>query len=104
MDERIRINRDTIMPLAKQQKGFHGALLLVDRDTGKSVVITLWDAEANMLAAAPSSNIPESTRQEVTTLLVPGAPYITEHYEVAVQALIEGTSRASGKNLPESRD
>jgi hypothetical protein len=85
MDERIRINRDSIVPLAKRQEGFQGAFLLVDRSTGKSVVITLWDTEASMLAAAPGSYLPESTRREVTALLVPGAPYITEHYEVAVQ-------------------
>jgi hypothetical protein len=94
MDERIRINRDSIVPLAKQQEGFQGALLLVDRNTGKSVVITLWDTEASMLAAAPSSYLPESTRQEVTALLVAGAPYI---------ALYHGALRGCGADVNRAR-
>jgi hypothetical protein len=34
-DEVIRIHRDSVVPAAKQQKGFKGLYLLTDRKTGK---------------------------------------------------------------------
>jgi heme-degrading monooxygenase HmoA len=40
-EETIRIYRDSVMPVSKQQQGFKGAFLLTDPNTGKGVSITL---------------------------------------------------------------
>src|SRR5207244_10936062 len=34
----------------RQQAGFEGALMLADRGTGKSLVVSLWDSEPNARA------------------------------------------------------
>jgi heme-degrading monooxygenase HmoA len=46
MDEVVRIYRDSVLPTAKPQPGFEGALLLTDRDSGVGVSISLWKTEA----------------------------------------------------------
>ncbi len=60
MDEGIKIFRDAAMPQQKQQPGYKGkkqqpgykgALLLVDRATGKAMVFSLWQTEAEMKAS-----------------------------------------------------
>jgi len=43
--EMVRIYRDSVMPAARRQPGFKGALLLTDPDTGVGTSITLWDTE-----------------------------------------------------------
>ena len=53
-DEAIRIHRDSVVPAAKQQKGFKGLYLLNDRKTGKGLTISLWDTEADMTAGETS--------------------------------------------------
>jgi heme-degrading monooxygenase HmoA len=52
-DEAISIIRDIILPNAKKQKGFKGALLLRDVDTDKSLVITLWTTVEDLMASSP---------------------------------------------------
>jgi len=54
-DEAIRIWRDSVMPAAKKQKGFKSARLLVDRKTGKSLAIGLWETEADLIASGEGS-------------------------------------------------
>jgi heme-degrading monooxygenase HmoA len=43
--EMVRIYRDSVLPAARQQHGFKGALLLTDDDTGLGISITLWETE-----------------------------------------------------------
>jgi hypothetical protein len=45
MDEGIKIFRDAALPQQKQQPGYKGTLLLVDRPTGKAMVVSLWQTE-----------------------------------------------------------
>lgn len=54
IDECIRIMRESIAPEAKKQKGFHDLLLLTDRATGKSIVFSLWENEADLNASETS--------------------------------------------------
>ena len=51
MDEGIKIFRDAALPQLKQQPGYKGTLLLVDRTTGKAIVFSLWQTEAEMKAS-----------------------------------------------------
>src|SRR5512142_1153882 len=42
LDEAIAYMRETLVPAAKQLDGSKGALSLLDRNTGKGILITLW--------------------------------------------------------------
>ena len=43
--EMVRVYRDEVVPMARRQRGFKGALLLTDPDTGVGISITLWDID-----------------------------------------------------------
>src|SRR5258708_15225123 len=48
LDEGIKIVSDSIVPELRQFKGFKGALLLVNRQAGKSMMIAVYDSEAEV--------------------------------------------------------
>lgn len=54
MPEAARIFAESVIPAAKQQKGFHGAMFLSDPATGKGMSITLWDTEDDLKAGEGS--------------------------------------------------
>jgi hypothetical protein len=43
--EMVRVYRNEVVPMAKRQGSFKGALLLTDPDTGVGLSITLWDTD-----------------------------------------------------------
>jgi heme-degrading monooxygenase HmoA len=43
--EVVRIYRDSVLPAARRQQGFKGALLLTDDETGVGISISLWETE-----------------------------------------------------------
>ena len=43
--EMVRVYRDEVVPMAREQRSFKGALLLTDPDTGVGLSITLWDTD-----------------------------------------------------------
>ncbi len=53
-EEAVRLYRDSVIPAAKKQHGFKGALLLTDASTGKAISITEWETEADMKAGEAS--------------------------------------------------
>jgi heme-degrading monooxygenase HmoA len=77
VDDGIRHFREVVVSGFKDVDGFKGAYLLVNRNSGKLIGITLWDTEANMhgTAAAPK-------RLRAASTQVVSAP---EEYEVVVQ-------------------
>ncbi len=50
MAEAVRIYRDSVVSAAKEQRGFRGALLLTDPETGEGVSISLWESEDDTCA------------------------------------------------------
>ena len=83
LDEAIRIFRDSVVPAAKQQKGFKSIVLLTDRNTGKGLAIATWETEADMKANEASGYL----REQLTKFgSVFAAPPVQEHFEVSVQA------------------
>jgi hypothetical protein len=51
----IRIVEEDLLPWARESSGFRGAIGLVDPETGKALLLTLWadeEARANSAAAA----------------------------------------------------
>ena len=83
IDELIRIWRDSAMPAAKQQKGFKSARLLVDRQSGKSIMAVLWETQADAEATGEGSAFGEDQRAKFAGLFT--ARPVVEHYEVAAE-------------------
>jgi heme-degrading monooxygenase HmoA len=82
-DEAIAIYRDSVVPAAKQQKGYKGTYLLTDHKVGKAISITLWETEAEM-TAGESSGFYQQQVAKFKDLY--GAPPVREAYEVSVEA------------------
>ena len=80
-DEVIRIYRDSVVPACQGQKGFKGLYLLHDKNTGKGYTISLWDTEADMVAAEASGFYQQ---QVVKFKDVLSGPPVKENYEVSV--------------------
>ena len=83
VDEATRIYRDSVVPAAKQQKGFKGIYMLTDRNTGKGISIALWETEADMKAGESSGFFQQQLAKFKDIF---GAPPVREAYEVSVQA------------------
>jgi heme-degrading monooxygenase HmoA len=80
-EEMVRIYRNSVMPAARRQRGFGGAMLLTDPDTGIGVSITMWETEADREAGEASGYYQEQI-DKFAHLLV-DTP-VRKHYEVNV--------------------
>ncbi len=87
IDEGLQIFLNSIMPAARQQPGYKGALALVDRSTGKAIAIGLRETTADMQATETSGYLAEQFAK-VAPLIV-GAP-VVEVYEVSIQEVQKG--------------
>ena len=83
MEEAIGIARDSAVPAARRQPGFEGLTLLSDFETGKSIIITFWESEADMQASETSGYYREQLGKIAG--VITGSP-VRESYEVTVQA------------------
>lgn len=82
IDDAIKVYKKSVVPAAREQKGFRGAYLLADRKTGKGISLTLWRNEEDALA-----NEKNRYYQEQLVKFVPffiSAP-IREGYEVSLR-------------------
>lgn len=70
LEEAIGIARDHILPVAQQQTGFKGYLMLVDRSTGKGMTITLWEDEADRKVTGANSAYYREALGKVVPLLM----------------------------------
>lgn len=50
----VEIYCNSVVPAAKDQKGFHDALLFTDSASGKVVSITVWETEEDLMAGQSS--------------------------------------------------
>jgi heme-degrading monooxygenase HmoA len=83
LDEATSIYRDSVMPAAKQQKGFKGLYVLADHKTGKGLTIALWESEADMMAGEQSGYYQQQVAKFKDIL---SAPPVREAYEVTVHS------------------
>lgn len=79
--EMVRIYRDSVMPAAREQPGFEGAVLLTDPQTGIGISITLWASEEDREAGEASGYYRRQIRK--FSDLLTETP-VRKHYEVAV--------------------
>ena len=80
IDEGLSIWRDKAGPGLKQAKGFKGAYVTGDRETGKSVVCVLWETKEDADAAL-------AMQSQLIALFgdVLAGPPTVETYEVMLQ-------------------
>jgi heme-degrading monooxygenase HmoA len=78
--EMIRIYRDSVMPAARRQRGFEGAVLLTDPETGIGISITMWETEADREAGEASGYYKEQIGKFAD--LLTETP-VRKHYEVS---------------------
>jgi heme-degrading monooxygenase HmoA len=53
-DDVTQYIRDSVLPAAKQAKGFGGIQILINPVTNMGIAITFWDSEADMAAGEAS--------------------------------------------------
>ena len=78
----IALTRDSILPAAKEQKGFVCAYLLVDRTTNTGIGISLWETEDDVVAVAESGFYQQQVAKIAPLLAEPPERRV---YEVATQ-------------------
>jgi len=80
-DAQVKHDREVLFPTMKKISGFKGAYVLVDRATGHSLTMTLWESETAMKASedAMAKKRGEAPTRGITILGV-------ERYEVAIVA------------------
>jgi heme-degrading monooxygenase HmoA len=81
MEAFIQRWHDSMLPLAKEQKGWKSARLLVDRQSGKVVIVGMWQTEADALATGAGTAHAEKQRAFLEGLI--SAPPVIENFEVA---------------------
>jgi heme-degrading monooxygenase HmoA len=82
MEEAVRIYQDSVLPAAREERGFRGALMLTDHHTGEGVSISLWESEDDM-HASEASGFYHGKLDALDRLFV-SAP-IRKHYEVSAR-------------------
>lgn len=82
LDQLTTLFRDSIVPAARQQKGFLGIRLFLDRATGKGVVVSRWQSEADLLAGEASGYYQEQLAKVAPFLT---APPVREVLEIAAE-------------------
>lgn len=83
VDEAIHITREYAVPAARQQEGFKGFLMFVDRSTGKGITITLWEEERDRAVTGPNSSYYRDAIGRVVPLLE-AAPSV-EDLDIVIQ-------------------
>ena len=83
VNQGVAIFRDSVLPAARQQKGFKNAYLLIDRKTDKAIGFSLWETEADVVAVAESGFYQEQVAKFGAVF---AGPPEREVYEVTVQS------------------
>lgn len=80
-EEMVRIYRNSVVPAAKEQPGFKGALLLTDSGAGVGLSITLWETEEDREAGETGDFYREQINK--FSALFVSTP-VRKHYDVSV--------------------
>ena len=80
IDEGLRQAREQVLPRARQMDGFKGIIALGDRQSGKTLGITLWESEEAMRASEEAANRLREESAEASGGTVAGV----ERYEVGL--------------------
>ena len=84
-DEVGRIMNDLALPHASSSPGFQDGVWLFERQSGKILVVTVWDTRESIEAAFPASGLRSDVSTAMQALGASGQPTI-ELYEVLAKA------------------
>lgn len=79
--EMVRVYRSEVVPAAREQRGFKGAMLLTDPETGIALSVTLWETEEDREAGENGGFFDEKIKKFADLLL--DAP-VRKHYDLSV--------------------
>ena len=82
-DDVTQYLNDTVVPAARQAKGFSGIIVLSDPAANKCIAITFWDTEADMEAGEASSGYYAQAMAGAARFLT--AQPTRESYEVRIK-------------------
>jgi hypothetical protein len=80
VEEGIAFYTGSMVPQARRIDGFLGALLLVDRATGRNLGLTFWESETALRASEAAA---DKLRRDGVDRVAPGASPTVQRYEVA---------------------
>jgi heme-degrading monooxygenase HmoA len=80
--EAVRIYQERVIPAAREQEGFRGALMLTDSATGEGLSISLWNSEEDM-HASEASGFYHRKLGELESFFI--STPVRKHYEVSAQ-------------------
>ena len=84
----LQIVKDDLLPWARESSGFCGAIGLVDRETGKALLLTLWSDEESRTASADAADRLSSLAANAT-----GARRESiDEYDVSIFDVVAGTT------------
>lgn len=84
-DEVGRIMNDLAMPHASTSPGFQNGVWLFEKQSGKILVVTVWDTRESIEAAFPANGLRSDVATAMQALGTSGPPTI-EVYEVLAKA------------------
>ena len=100
IEDGLRIFREQATPAVQGQPGFRGAYVLVDRQTGKGLTLSVWESQAAMTAS--DAAVRQVREQGIQASGVSSMP-TAARYEVAVQAEATGQAAATGSGHATAR-
>jgi hypothetical protein len=80
VEHTVKIFKESVVPAAKQQKGYRGIFLFMNTITGEGTTLALFDSEKDCLASEENHYYQE---QLVKVMNFFTAPPVREGYEVA---------------------
>ena len=83
-DEVINIYKNSVVPSVKSEKGRKRSSLLIDRNSGKGISISMWETEADAIANEQSGKRQEQVDKFKDLFTAPPVPPC-EGYEVSVE-------------------
>ena len=87
LGEAVELYRDSVVPAAKDQDGFRGAVLLTDPESGNAISVTLWDSEEDLIRGQESGFYQDQLAKFADYLIrIPDQ----QGYEISVMSLTDG--------------
>ncbi len=56
IEDTVRLGREQLLPAAAKMAGYQGTYFLVDRKSGKSISVTLWESEKDIRASEEAAD------------------------------------------------
>jgi heme-degrading monooxygenase HmoA len=74
-----RVIEEAVLPCAREQRGFRGAVGLIDRETGRGMLITYWNSPDDLIATEANGYLNTQIARVVPFLK---GPAVRESFEV----------------------